>query len=134
MKALESALYVTDLGEATAFYSRLLNQQPRDLLPGRHAFFQLDGSVLLLFNAEQTRQVTDLPIPTHGSEGQGHFCLSSAPKGIDHWRQRLAELGIQLEIEFLWPNGARSLYFRDPSGNSLEIAEPKLWGFNDDGI
>ena len=26
-----------------------------------------------------------------------------------------------------WPNGARSLYFRDPAGNSVEIAEPRLW-------
>ncbi|HUH50108.1 MAG TPA: glyoxalase/bleomycin resistance/extradiol dioxygenase family protein, partial [Mycoplana sp.] len=24
--------------------------------------------------------------------------------------------------------GARSIYFRDPAGNSLECAEPGLWG------
>ena len=26
-----------------------------------------------------------------------------------------------------WPNGARSIYVRDPAGNSLEFAEPALW-------
>jgi catechol 2,3-dioxygenase-like lactoylglutathione lyase family enzyme len=24
--------------------------------------------------------------------------------------------------------GGRSIYFRDPSGNSLEFAEPRIWG------
>jgi catechol 2,3-dioxygenase-like lactoylglutathione lyase family enzyme len=30
-------------------------------------------------------------------------------------------------VEFDWPNGAHSMYFRDPAGNSLEIAERALW-------
>ena len=77
-------------------------------------------------------------IATHMTERKVVITKSTVPVGttdkvLAHIRQRLAELGIQLEIEYLWPNGARSLYFRDPSGNSLEIAEPKLWGFNDDG-
>ena len=33
--------------------------------------------------------------------------------------------------DFQWPNGARSIYFRDPAGNSIEIAEPRLW-FDED--
>jgi len=41
--------------------------------------------------------------------------------------QRLTEAGIALEADFCWPNGARSIYFRDPAGNSLECAEPRLW-------
>ena len=36
--------------------------------------------------------------------------------------------GMTIEADFRWPNGARSLYFRDPAGNSVEIVDPGLWG------
>jgi catechol 2,3-dioxygenase-like lactoylglutathione lyase family enzyme len=36
--------------------------------------------------------------------------------------------GIEIEADFRWPNGARSLYFRDPAGNSVELADPAIWG------
>ncbi|TIX39705.1 MAG: glyoxalase/bleomycin resistance/extradiol dioxygenase family protein, partial [Mesorhizobium sp.] len=26
------------------------------------------------------------------------------------------------------PQGGRSIYIRDPSGNSIEFAEPRIWG------
>jgi catechol 2,3-dioxygenase-like lactoylglutathione lyase family enzyme len=26
------------------------------------------------------------------------------------------------------PRGGRSFYFRDPAGNSLELATPRIWG------
>jgi catechol 2,3-dioxygenase-like lactoylglutathione lyase family enzyme len=32
-----------------------------------------------------------------------------------------------IEAEVEWPKGGRSIYFRDPSGNSLEFAESKIW-------
>jgi catechol 2,3-dioxygenase-like lactoylglutathione lyase family enzyme len=38
---------------------------------------------------------------------------------------------ITIEAEVTWPNGGRSLYFRDPAGNSLEIASPSIWGLSD---
>lgn len=47
---------------------------------------------------------------------------------MDAWRGHLEQSGVTIEADFRWPNGARSIYFRDPDGNSLEIAEPKLWG------
>ncbi len=37
--------------------------------------------------------------------------------------------GVAIEAEFAWPRGGRSIYFRDPSGNSLEFANPSIWGF-----
>jgi catechol 2,3-dioxygenase-like lactoylglutathione lyase family enzyme len=36
--------------------------------------------------------------------------------------------GIVIEADFEWPQGGRSIYFRDPAGNSIEIANPKIWG------
>ncbi len=34
-----------------------------------------------------------------------------------------------IESEFEWPQGGHSIYIRDPSGNSIEFAEPRIWGF-----
>ena len=33
-----------------------------------------------------------------------------------------------IEKEMEWPRGGRSLYFRDPAGNSVELITPGLWG------
>ena len=40
---------------------------------------------------------------------------------------RLQAAGVEIDTSFDWPNGARSLYVRDPAGNSVEFAEPWLW-------
>ena len=39
--------------------------------------------------------------------------------------------GIAIEADFEWPGGGRSIYFRDPAGNCLEFAEPRIWGLRD---
>jgi catechol 2,3-dioxygenase-like lactoylglutathione lyase family enzyme len=44
------------------------------------------------------------------------------------WRCRLADAGVFIETELAWPGGGHSLYFRDPAGNSIELATPRLWG------
>lgn len=46
---------------------------------------------------------------------------------MDGMASRLLSHGVAIEADFLWPNGARSIYFRDPAGNSLECAEARLW-------
>ena len=46
---------------------------------------------------------------------------------IDAWRNWLAQHGVPVETEVTWPGGF-SLYFRDPAGNSLELATPEMWG------
>jgi catechol 2,3-dioxygenase-like lactoylglutathione lyase family enzyme len=43
------------------------------------------------------------------------------------WRAHLAANGISIESEVTWPRGAQSLYVRDPAGNSVELASPRLW-------
>jgi catechol 2,3-dioxygenase-like lactoylglutathione lyase family enzyme len=36
---------------------------------------------------------------------------------------------VEVEHEHAWPSGGRSLYFRDPAGNSLELITRGSWGF-----
>jgi catechol 2,3-dioxygenase-like lactoylglutathione lyase family enzyme len=47
---------------------------------------------------------------------------------MDAWRDHLAARGVDIEAEVQWPRGGHSLYFRDPAGNSLELASPRIWG------
>ncbi len=128
---LESALYVTDLGAAEAFYGEVIGLERIAKAEGRHVFFRCGAGVLLLFNAEATRQPpaadAKLPVPPHGTAGEGHLCFTAKASEIDRWKTHLAESGIEIEADFEWPGGGRSIYFRDPSGNSIEFAEPKIW-------
>lgn len=130
---LESALYVTDLDTAEAFYRDVIGLELLGRVEGRHAFFRCGGGVLLLFNAEATRippaPDARLKVPPHGTVGEGHLCFSASAEEMAGWRTHLAASGIAIESEFEWPQGGRSIYIRDPSGNSIEFAEPRIWGF-----
>ncbi len=68
-------------------------------------------------------------MPTHGAEGEGHVCFKATAAELDACRARFAEYGIAVEADFEWPNGGRSIYVRDPAGNSVEFAESRIWGF-----
>ena len=39
-----------------------------------------------------------------------------------------AAAGVRIEAEVAWPGGGRSIYVRDPSGNSVELATAAVWG------
>ena len=117
--------------ETAAFYERVLGLVRHAEAPGRHVFFKLADQVLLLFNPNQTLiPDTDdgLPIPTHGAQGQGHICFRLDPNQEAAWRAHLEQEGVEIESDFIWPGtGARSIYFRDPAGNSVELGEAKIW-------
>ncbi|MHA6684922.1 VOC family protein [Mesorhizobium sp. A556] len=128
---LESALYVTDLDAAEAFYAEVLGLEKIASVANRHVFFKCGSGVLLLFNAEATRQPPSpdarLPVPPHGTTGQGHLCFAATAEEIADWKIHLEARTIAIEADFEWPGGGRSIYFRDPSGNSLEFTEPRIW-------
>lgn len=128
---LEAALYVDDLDAAAGFYGDLLGLEPVLRHDPRHVFFRAGQTIVLLFVASETRKPPPpdarLPVPAHGAEGAGHICFNVASEDIGKMKKKLVESGIGIEADFHWPNGARSIYVRDPAGNSVEFAEPKLW-------
>ncbi|RWM70024.1 MULTISPECIES: VOC family protein [Mesorhizobium] len=129
---LESALYVTDLNAAEEFYSGVLGLDLLGKVDGRHLFFRCGDGVLLVFNAEATKVPpapdARLKVPPHGAVGDGHLCFAASADEIVRWRAHLEAKKIDIESEFEWPQGGRSIYIRDPSGNSIEFAEPRIWG------
>ena len=122
---LETSLYVSDLEAARLFYSEVLKLEHHSGLRGRHQFFRCGDGMLLLFQPEVSSQSTE--IPAHGARGPGHVAFQIEESALAKWRDHLVSHGVSIEHEHTWPNGARSLYFRDPSGNSLELATPSLW-------
>ncbi|WP_419695346.1 VOC family protein [Mesorhizobium muleiense] len=129
---LESALYVTDLDAAEKFYTDLLGLDLLGKVEGRHLFFRCGDGVLLIFNAAATKVPpapdAKLKVPPHGTVGDGHLCFAASADEIVRWRAHLERKKIAIESEFEWPQGGRSIYIRDPSGNSIEFAEPRIWG------
>lgn len=128
---LETVLYAKDLDAAKAFYGRLLGLEIVLENAGSLVFFRCGEGMLLIFNPEASRTPTkpgELPVPRHGAEGPGHMCFKAPGGELEAWRTRLPELGIEIEQEIEWPTGAKSIYVRDPASNSVEFAEPKLWG------
>ena len=132
MRILESALYAENLEETAAFYEDVMGLERMAEVEGRHVFFRVPDGVLLLFRPSATIEPpapdARLPVPPHGSVGQGHLCFAGSAEEIERWRERLAQAGLEVEADFEWPQGGRSIYFRDPAENSLEIAEPRIWG------
>ncbi|WP_333829831.1 VOC family protein [Pararhodobacter sp.] len=129
-RALEVALYATDLESCADFYARVIGLERGPEVPGRHVFFRLGDGMLLLFNPEATvvpGDNPDMPVPPHGATGEGHLCFAADRPAIAAWEARLRAAGVAIDARFDWPNGARSLYCRDPAGNSIEFAEPRLW-------
>jgi catechol 2,3-dioxygenase-like lactoylglutathione lyase family enzyme len=124
---VETAIYVDDLQAAEVFYGTILGLCVIGKEPGRHVFFRVgEGSVLLAFRAETTLKGDSLP--PHGTTGPGHFAMGIEREEFDAWRKHMQSHGIAIEKEVDWPRGGKSLYFRDPDGNSVELITPGVWG------
>jgi len=124
---IETAVYVDDLRAAETFYRTVLGLPVIGKEPGRHAFFQVgEASVLLAFLADATLKGD--PLPPHGASGPGHFALGIEAEALDAWRKLLQGHGVSIEKEVEWPKGGKSLYFRDPAGNLVELVTPGVWG------
>jgi catechol 2,3-dioxygenase-like lactoylglutathione lyase family enzyme len=124
---VETAVYATDLDAAERFYADVLGLPLLGRDAGRHVFFRAGAAgVLLIFDPRATAAGGDLP--AHGATGPGHFALGIRPETLGDWREHLAAQGIAIEKEVTWPRGGRSLYFRDPAGNAVELVTPGVWG------
>ena len=126
-RIIETCLYVTDLDQAYDFYQKILGLESFSRQNQRHLFFRCGNQVLLLFKASETKK-EDSEVPSHGMSGEGHVAFSMPETDLGNWRKHLLESNIPIEREISWSNGGKSIYFRDPAGNSLELTTPQTWG------
>ncbi len=128
---LETSLYVDDLDKADYFYGHLLGLPKIFAVTGRQLVFRCQDSILLIFKPDHTERerifINGAAIPLHGARGPGHAAFRVSKPELEAWLKYLLEAAIPIESEVGWPNGAKSIYFRDPAGNSLELATPDMW-------
>ena len=130
-RVLETCLYVNDLEQAEPFYRDVLGLEFHSRQPGRHVFFRCGTSMLLLFNPDESGHANS-HLPQHGAHGPGHVAFAVLASELDAWQARLEQLGVAIEKRLDWPQGGGSIYFRDPAGNSLELATAAVWGLGTD--
>lgn len=122
----ETVLYAPDPPTAAAFYRDALGleqlEEPDDL----SAVFRLPaGHVLLIFNPRMSSQ-PGRRVPSHGSAGPGHIAFALETGGYEGAIVALRDAGVEIEREVDWERG-RSVYFRDPAGNSVELVDGDIW-------
>ncbi len=125
---VETCLYVDDLAAAEQFYQGVLGFPLQVSQPGRHLFFRCGKQMLLVFDPRESSD-SDGDLPPHGCQGQGHVAFAIRPDQEAAWLARLKACGVEIEKQIDWEKG-RSIYFRDPAGNSLELTTPLIWGID----
>lgn len=120
----ETVLYAGDVPALVAFYSDVVGLQPIDPPDDHSAAFRLgDGGVLLVFDPQRSAAPGRF-VPSHGTTGDGHVAFRVDT--LDDLAADLRQKGVEIEREISW-GGGRSLYFRDPAGNSVEFVEGEIW-------
>ncbi len=122
---LETSLYVDDLDLAERFYQQVFGFSVMIGDERIRALAVRQGQVLLLF--KRGASLVPEQFPTHDGSGPLHLAFSIPENEYAAWEARLQEMGIAIEAAKKWEQGGRSLYFRDPEGNLLELATPGVW-------
>ena len=129
-RVLETCIYVSDLDRARRYYEDLFHFAVLFSDARLCAFDAGRSSVLLLFAqglSEEPVETGGGIIPPHTGVGGGHFAFAIGLQQYEEWRRDLEDRGIAIESEVRWSRGGRSLYFRDPDNNLVELATPGLW-------
>src|SRR5687768_5760798 len=125
-RIFETVLYAEDLSAAEQFYHGALGLEVIERGP-LVVVFRSGGGVLLIFDPRKS-SIPGRDVPAHGGSGTGHIAFAAKPQDLEAWRKQLRQAGISIEREVDWPEGGCSVYFRDPAGNSVELAPPSIWG------
>jgi len=126
VRIFETVLYAEDLAAAERFYRDAVGLEV--IGHGELAVvFRCGGGVLLIFDPRKSG-ASGRDVPSHGTSGAGHIAFAVKPGELDAWREQLRSAGVSIEQEVDWDEGGRSLYFRDPAGNIVELAPPTIWG------
>jgi catechol 2,3-dioxygenase-like lactoylglutathione lyase family enzyme len=121
----ETVLYASDVPALVTFYADVVGLTAIEPPDAHSAAFRLeDGNLLLVFDSSRTSEPGRF-VPAHGTTGQGH--LAFKVDDLESFARVLSAHDVEIEREITWPKGGRSVYFRDPAGNSVEYVEGEIW-------
>jgi catechol-2,3-dioxygenase len=122
----ETVLYASDPPTVAAFYRDTLGLAQLEEADDLSAVFRLAaGHVLLIFNPQKSSQ-PGRPVPSHGAAGPGHVAFALEAGAYEDVLATLRDAGVEIEREVDWERG-RSVYLRDPAGNSVELVDGDIW-------
>lgn len=124
----ETVLYADDVLSAAAFYADVLGLTPLRRASLQSAVFRLGPEAMLLIFEPRWSEQPGRGVPAHAARGHAHIAFRVGAEDLEHWREHLARLGVAIELERGWDPGGRSIYIRDPAGNSVELAAGEVWG------
>jgi catechol-2,3-dioxygenase len=128
-KVIETCIYSSDLESMKKFYVDILGLLPIEEERDKLIFLKAGKSMLLVFNPART-SVHNNSLPTHGAMSPPssiHFAMEIKEQDYQEWKKLLSKNSISIEKEVDWKNNTKSLYFRDPAGNLIELITPGGW-------
>ena len=112
-------LCVADVERSLAFYREVLGMEPRQERPGKWSL-HFGSQKISIQDADTVPEMARATVP-----GSGNFCLL-ANDPVDGLVADAGRLGIEILDGPVERQGAtgllRSVYFRDPDGNLVEVA------------
>ena len=128
-KVIETCIYSSDLESMKKFYVEIIGlsviQEERDKL----IFLKAGKSMLLIFDPLRTTINND-SLPTHGAmtpPSSIHFAMEIEEQEYQPCKEQLGRNGIAIQKEVNWDGKTKSLYFRDPAGNLVELITSGGW-------
>jgi catechol 2,3-dioxygenase-like lactoylglutathione lyase family enzyme len=111
------ALRVSDLQRSINFYTRLLHFRIEWQPDSENAYLTTGSDNLALHRAVGSLE------PEGGTNRLDHFgLLVATPREVDVWASQLEASGVALtQKPKTHRDGARSIYFRDPDGNLIQL-------------
>ena len=128
-KVVETCIYSSDLVSMKKFYAGILGlpviQEEQDKL----IFLKAGKNMLLIFDPVRTK-ANNGSLPAHGAPtppSSLHFAMEIEEHEYHANKQLLIDNNIAIEKEVNWNSHAKSIYFRDPAGNLVELITPGGW-------
>ena len=130
-KIVEPCNYSTDLKSMKKFYAEILGLPVVQEEPSKLIFLKAGKSMLLIFNPFRT-SINNGELPSHGVINQQsgiHFAMEIEEHEYCLFKEKFARNNIRIEKEVIWNSNitTRSLYFRDPAGNLVELITLGEW-------
>ena len=111
--------------ESVAFYQRVLGfTLASEPMSPMCALSIPANQVLLLFKKGGSVEATVHPygtIPPTDGDGFLHVAFFIPASHFEIWQDRLRRSGVDIESLVTWPEGGRSIYFRDPDSHVIEL-------------
>lgn len=132
-KIIETSIYSSNLKEMKNFYIDILGLDFVAEEKERHVFLKAGKSMLLIFNPYNTLNDINDIFPSHGAISPPsiiHIAFEIKKDDYEKCKYLLEKNKINIEKEIEFGNN-KSIYFRDPVGNLVELITANAWPVDD---